>query len=258
MAEIFLLSLRQLLSRWRVLVILLLAALPTLLILLIRLLGESDIGFEQEFIDTIVDGMVIGGIMPIVTMALATAAFGNELEDKTLYYLVLKPVSRVYIVLAKLLATLVVAVPLVVASGVVASALVGAEIATLGTLAVALVAGVTAYASIFTLAGLLTPRALAYGLVYVLVWEGLLSTIISGIRYLSVRGYTLALLHGMDGSNFASLEARVIEFPAAIVGTGVVIVAFFLLGAVSPAHHGRAVERTRNFQSQLLQPGSTF
>ena len=229
MAEVFLLSLRQLLSRWRVLVILLLAALPSLLILLIRLLGESDIGFEQEFIDTIVDGMVIGGIMPIVTMALATAAFGNELEDKTLYYLVLKPVSRVYIVLAKLLATLVVAMPLVVASGLVASALVGAEIATLGTLAVALVAGVTAYASIFTLAGLLTPRALAYGLVYVLVWEGLLSTIISGVRYLSVRGYTLALLHGMDAEIFASLEARVIESPAAIVGTGIVIVAFFLL-----------------------------
>ena len=212
MAEIFLLSLRQLLSRWRVLVILLLAALPTLLILLIRLLGESDIGFEQEFIDTIVDGMVIGGIMPIVTMALATAAFGNELEDKTLYYLVLKPVSRVYIVLAKLLATLVVALPLVVASrarGV--CTLVGAETA------------------IFTLAGLLTPRALAYGLVYVLVWEGLLSTIVSGVRYLSVRGYTLALLHGLDGESFAAFEQRVIEFPAAAVGTGVVIVAFFLL-----------------------------
>ena len=232
MAEIFRLTLRQLLGRWRVLVILLLAALPTLLILLIRLLGEVDIGFEGEFIDTIVDGMVIGGIMPIVTMALATAAFGNELEDKTLYYLVLKPVSRVYIVLAKFLATLVVAVPLVVTSGLVASAFVGAETATLGTLAIALAAGVTAvYTSIFTLAGLLTPRALAYGLVYVLVWEGLLSTILSGIRYLSVRGYTLdACSTAWTRTASRPSPRRVIEFPAAIVGTGVVIVAFFLLG----------------------------
>ena len=229
MAEIFWLSLRQLLGRWRVLVILLLAALPSLLILLIELLGEAEITFDDEFVEPIIDAMVVGGIMPIVTMVLASAAFGNELEDKTLYYLVLKPVSRISIVVAKLLATLVVAVPLVVSSGVVASALVGADAQVLGTLAVALAAGVAAYASIFTFAGLLTPRALAYGLVYVLVWEGLLSTIVSGVRYLSVRGYTLALLHGMDEESFAALTGRVIELPAAIVGTGVVIVAFFLL-----------------------------
>ena len=229
MTEIFTLSLRQLLGRWRVLVILLLAAMPTLLILLIRALGEAELAFEGEVIDLIIDGMVIGGILPIVTMTLATAAFGNELEDKTLYFLVLKPVSRVSIVLAKLLAVLVVALPLVIASGVVASALVNAEARQMGILAIALAVGVTAYASIFTLAGLLTPRALAYGLVYVLVWEGLLSTIVSGIGYLSVRGYTLALLYGMDENSFAVFEERVIEFPAAIVGTAVVIAAFFLL-----------------------------
>lgn len=229
MAEIFALSIRQLLGRWRVLVILLLAALPSLLILLIELLGDAEPTFDAAFVEPIIDAMVVGGIMPIVTMVLASAAFGNELEDKTLYYLVLKPVARISIVVAKLLATLVVAVPLVVSSGVVASALVGAEVQVLGTLAVALAAGVAAYASIFTFAGLLTPRALAYGLVYVLVWEGLLSTIVSGVRYLSVRGYTLALLHGMDEESFAALTGRVIEYQAAIVGTGVVIVAFFLL-----------------------------
>ncbi len=229
MAEIFALSLRQLLGRWRVLVILLLAALPSLLILLIELLGDAEPTFDAAFVEPIIDAMVVGGIMPIVTMVLASAAFGNELEDKTLYYLVLKPVSRISIVVAKLLATLVVAVPLVVSSGVVASALVGAEVQVLGTLAVALASGVAAYAAIFTFAGLLTPRALAYGLLYVLVWEGLLSTIVSGVRYLSVRGYTLALLHGMDEESFAALTGRVIEYQAAIVGTGVVIVAFFLL-----------------------------
>ena len=229
MAEIFLLSLKQLLGRWRVLVILILAALPSLLVLLIRVIGEGNIAFHDEFVGVIIDAMITGGIMPIVTMTLATAAFGNELEDKTLYYLVLKPVSRFSIVLAKLLATLVVAVPLVVASGVVAATLVNAEPRQMGILAIALAAGVTAYASIFTLAGLLTPRALAYGLVYVLVWEGLLSTIVSGIGYLSVRGYTLALLYGMDEESFSAFADSVIEFPAAIVGAGVVIVAFFLL-----------------------------
>lgn len=229
MAEIFALSLRQLLGRWRLLIILLLAALPSLVVLLIRAVGEGNIAFHGEFVGIIVDAMITGGILPIVTMTLATAAFGNELEDKTLYFLVLKPVSRVSIVLAKLLAVLIVALPLVVASAVVAALLVSAEPRQLGMLALALAAGVTAYAAIFTFAGLLTPRALAYGLVYVLVWEGFLSTIVSGIGYLSVRGYTLALLYGMDEESFAAFAGRVIQFPAALVGTGVVIVAFFLL-----------------------------
>ena len=100
----------------------------------------------------------------------------------------------------------------------------------MGILAIALAAGVAAYASIFTLAGLLTPRALAYGLVYVLVWEGLLSTIVSGIGYLSVRGYTLALLYGMDEEQLCSIRGARDRVPGShYVGTAVVIVAFFLL-----------------------------
>lgn len=229
MAEIFRLSLRQLLGRWRVSLIVLLAALPTLLILVVKLVGEETITFDGEFVDPMIDGMIIGGIMPVVTMALATAAFGNELEDRTLYFLVLKPVSRIKIVLPKLLATLVVAGPLVVASGVMATAIAGGEVKAMLAMAIALAAGVVTYASIFTWAGLITPRALAYGLVYVLVWEALLSTFLSSIRYLSVRGYTLALLQGIDSDSFDVLESRVIEFPAAIVGAIGVTLIFFVL-----------------------------
>ena len=118
---------------------------------------------------------------------------------------------------------------MVVASGVVATALVGADAGTVFTVGIALLAGVAAYASIFTWAGLITPRALSYGLVYVLVWEGILSSFLTGVRYLSVRGYTLSLLHGIDATNFEILEDRVIAFPAAIVGAvGVALVFFFL------------------------------
>ena len=63
----------------------------------------------------------------------------------------------------------------------------------------------------------------------VLVWEGILSSFLTGVRYLSVRGYTLSLLHGIDAKNFEILEERVIAFPAAIVGAvGVALVFFFL------------------------------
>ncbi len=229
MAQIFQLTLRQLLGRWRVLLIVFLASLPTLIVLLTKSQDPENAVYNQGFVEGMIDAMIIGGIMPIVTMTVATAAFGNELEDRTLYYLVLKPLSRVHVVLAKLMATFVLAAPVVVASGVVATALVGADAGAVFTVGIALLAGVAAYASIFTWAGLITPRALSYGLVYVLVWEGLLSSFLTGIRYLSVRGYTLSLLHGIDAKNFEILEDRVIAFPAAIVGAvGVALVFFFL------------------------------
>ncbi len=229
MAQIFQLTLRQLLGRWRVLLIVFLASLPTLIVLLVRWQDPDEASFNQGFVEGMIDPIVIGGIMPIVTMTVAAAAFGNELEDRTLYYLVLKPLSRVHIALAKLAATFALAAPVVVASGVVATVLVGADAGAVLTVGVALLAGVAAYASIFTWAGLITPRALSYGLVYVLVWEGLLSTFLTGVRFLSVRGYTLSLLHGIDATNFEILEARAIEFPAAIIGAvGVTLIFFFL------------------------------
>lgn len=229
MADIFRLSLRQLMGRWRILFIALLAALPTGIILLIRLLGDDPFSFDGEFVGGMMDGMIIAGVMPIVTMALATTAFGNEVEDRTLYFLMLKPISRVSIALAKMLAVFVVAAPLVVASGTVAAVAGGGSGRAVAAIAIALVAGVAAYASVFTWAGLITQRALAFGLVYMLVWEGLLSTFLGGIQYLSIRGYTLALLHGIDQNGFESIESRVIEFPAAIVGVIVAIACFSFL-----------------------------
>ncbi len=230
MAEIFRLTLRQLLGRWRVLLIVLLASLPTLIVLIVRWQDPENTVYDQAFVEGMIDAIIIGGVMPIVTMTLAGAAFGNELEDRTLHYLVLKPLPRLHIGIAKLIAAFLLAAPIVVAGGVIATALVGAEARAVLTVGIALLAGVAAYASIFTWAGLITPRALAYGLVYVLVWEGLLSSFLTGVRYLSVRGYTLSLLHGIDAKNFEILKDRVIEFPVAIVGAvGVAILFFFLI-----------------------------
>ena len=96
--------------------------------------------------------------------------------------------------------------------------------------AAALGAGLLAYAAIFTWAGLVTTRALPFALVYVLLWEGVISSFIRGVDYLSVRGYTLAIMSGLDRASFPALDGRVIELPAAIGGAAAVTVVFFSLG----------------------------
>jgi ABC-2 type transport system permease protein len=229
---VFWLSMRQLTGRFRMGLILLLAALPVALAVIVYFAASDDESFDEDFIVIfLLDGLLVAGIMPIVTMALATAAFGNELEDGTLSNLLLKPLPRWRIALPKLLASVVICGPLVVASGVTAT-LVGFDVDFGAALAVgvALLLGVVAYAAIFTWTGLITSRALAFALIYVLLWEGIIGSFIDGVSYLSVRGYTLGIMYGLDESAFAPLGDQVIEFPVAIAGAVIVTVVFLLLG----------------------------
>ena len=228
MGTLFRLSLHQLTGRWRLLLIVLLGLLPIGIMALITAFGDE--GHSEEVTSRLVDILIAAAILPIVMMALATVAFGNELEDRTLSYLVLKPISRWRIALPKFLAVMIVGGPLIVASGVVAT-LIGFEGDTKVALAVgvALSAGVLAYSAIFTWSGLMTTRALGFALVYAFLWEGLLSSFLPGIRYLSVRGYTVAIMYGMAEDSLESLGNGTIGLPAAIVGSIAVTVVFFWL-----------------------------
>jgi len=231
MVPVFWLSMRQLTGRWRVVLITLLAALPVGLAVIVRLTATDDGSFDENFMDILLDGLLVAGIMPIVTMALSTASFGDELDDRTLSYLTLKPIARWRIAMPKLLASIAISGPLLVASGV-AAALLGFDGSLRAALAVgvAVLVGVSAYAAIFTWAGLVTSRPLAFALIYVLLWEGVIGSYINGINYLSVRGYTLGIMYGINETGFQALSERVIEFPAAIVGAVAVTVVFWWLG----------------------------
>ena len=230
MGPVLTLSFRQLAGVRRLLIVFLLALLPVALALVFRLFAPSDETEPGEFITGIIDAILVAGILPLVTMALATSSFGNELEDKTLSYIMLKPLPRWKIALSKMLAPILVAGPLVVASGV-AAAYIGLDSGFKTPLAVgaALLIGVVAYSAVFTWAGLITTRTLSFAIVYVFLWEGAIGTFISGVRYLSVRGYTLAVMHGLDETGLESISDRVIEFPAAIGGALLVTAVFFWL-----------------------------
>ena len=69
-------------------------------------------------------------------------------------------------------------------------------------------------------------------LLYVIIWEGIIGSLISGVGYLSVRGYTLAIMHGLDSVAFEAVESRVIAFPAALAGALLVTAAFYGLAVL--------------------------
>ncbi|MDE2765738.1 MAG: ABC transporter permease, partial [Chloroflexota bacterium] len=109
MAVMLRFSLNQMVDRRRIALVGILALIPVGIVLLIS--GRVADGDTLDP-SPILDGLVIAGVLPLVVMALATSAFGNELEDRTLNNLVLKPVSRVLIVLPKMAASILVAAPI--------------------------------------------------------------------------------------------------------------------------------------------------
>lgn len=231
MGPLLTLSLRQMAGKWRLIIILVLVALPVGLSVLLHALWGGDDEFAEAFPQLIFDGMLIGVIMPIVIMTLATAAFGNEIEDRTLNVLVLKPVPRYAIVMPKLLASMIVGGSLLVVAAVaivvIALSEGGATAAIAASVSVA--TGVVTYAALFTWMGLISAKALGFALVYVFLWEQFLTRFISGIKYFSVREYSLSILNQLDSTTFGVFESRVIEIEAAVTGAAIVTVLFIAL-----------------------------
>ena len=139
-----------------------------------------------------------GTLLPLATLVLATAALGDEIEDRTLQYLTLKPVSRLQIVFEKLLAVVAVLIPLTWFGIVVTWAITAFgnvdELRDLlwPALASSLVA-IIGFGSLFMLLSLFVQRALLIGVFYVFVWESTLSQFLPGIRAISIRHYTQSL-----------------------------------------------------------------
>lgn len=202
MGTIYRLTLRQLAGRWRLGTLTVLSALPVGITAMLLNLRESPSVVEYE--SAVLSTMFAGAIVPLVVLALAAVAFANEVEDRTLANLVLSPLPRWRIALPKLLATLSVAAPFVAASAFLTGyiAYVGDLRAALA-LTAGLLAGVLLYASVFTWLGLVTTQAIGIGLLYILVWEGLFSGFVAGVRLLSLRFYALSVVHGVDARRFA-------------------------------------------------------
>lgn len=221
MGAVYRLAIRQLAGRWRLGVLTLLSALPVLITAM--LLRFSEAPPVREYEAAVLSAMFAGAIVPLVVLALAAVAFANEVEDRTLANLTLAPLPRWKIALPKLLATLTVAGPFVLVSGFLTG-----YIAFVGDLrsALALTAGlitcVLLYASVFTWLGLVSTQAIGIGLLYVLVWEGLFSGFVSGVRLLSLRFTSLAVVHGLDPRRFPASElpnlAVTLAICAAIIG----------------------------------------
>jgi ABC-2 type transport system permease protein len=161
-----------------------------------------------EFLIDLFRELIVPTLLPIVVLLPATAAFGNELEDGTLPYLLMKPVSRLRLVLGKYAAVLLVTVPALLA-GLVVTTLVasrGPDARDLERILVAMagasVAAAALLSAVFVLVSLVVPRSLLAGMIYIFAWESLLGRFLPGVRAISSREYALRVFDGLLADDF--------------------------------------------------------
>ena len=164
----------------------LLFVLPLVLLalsVLVRVLvGQDDTGSEHVLYRL---GLIV--IVPLVALLATSGLLAPEIDDGSISYLLAKPISRHTIVASKL----VVAVACVLVFGAVPMLVAGLilradEPSFAVAFAVASLVGGTAYCALFALLSVLTRHAVVLGLVYLLVWEGLLGGLLDGVRWLSI------------------------------------------------------------------------
>lgn len=211
---------------------LLLLPLPVLLVglaLLARGLGAKP----GEWSEPVLVGLGFAAVLPVIALIVGTGVLGSEIDDGTLVHVLAKPLPRREIILTKLVVAVVVTavtvgVPMYLAGLVAGSARLGLGLAT-GSLV-----GAFAYSALFLALSLLTRRPVLVGLLYVLIWEGVLGNLLTGTRMLSVQQYVVAVAAKVGGTDLITGRVSV---PVSVV----MAVVFTIGGTVL------AVDRLRSF-----------
>jgi len=208
-------TLRATLGRKRALVFLLVPLVLLLITVTLKLVAVSPV-WPAEFLGAF--GFSV--VLPLTALIIGTSVLGAEIDDGSIVHLLATPVSRTAVVLSKFAAAVALtimfgALPEFVAAGIARG--FGGKLA-LGLLAGALVASV-AYNALFVMLSVLTTRAIAAGLLYLLVWEGLLGNLVGGVRVLSIGQYSVSVANAI--AKASALNAHLTLTTA--IGMGLVV-----------------------------------
>ncbi len=223
------LSTQALFGRRRGVVLLLIAGALLALAVFVRLLTGDDVGLDA------VVGLGFTLALPLVALLAATAVLGPEIDDGSVVYLLAKPVNRHVIAGSKFASAwgatmLLGALPVALAAMVLDTSQPGRA----GALVLGAGVSGTVYTALFLGLAAVTRHAVVVGLLFVLVWEGVLGSIFAGVRWLSI---------GAWGRAVAGQISDQVE-DAAKIGTAYAVVAAIVVTAGSLWFTG---DRLRSF-----------
>jgi ABC-2 type transport system permease protein len=211
---------------------LLLLPLPLLLVGL-ALLAEALGADSDDWARPILQGLGIAVVLPVMALIVGASVLGSEIDDGTIVHILTKPLPRREVVFSKLLVAVGVTVA-TVGTGMFLAGLVAGSVRLGLGLVVGTVVGVIAYSALFLALSLLTRRPVLVGLVYILIWEGLLGNVVSGTRVLSIQQYVTTV---SEWAADMTLFEGTVSVPVSLVMAAVITVAATVL----------AIDRLRSF-----------
>jgi ABC-2 type transport system permease protein len=175
-------------------------------------------------------------VLPLTALIIGVSVLGAEIDDSSILHLLATPVSRTTVVLSKYLVavglTLVfAAIPEYLAASIASG--FGSKLA-IGLLAGAAVGCVT-YNAFFVMLSIVTRRAVPVGLLYLLIWEGLLANLVPGVRFLSAGQYSVGVANSIAHNSAlnAHLTLGTAVWLAVIATVGLLVVSSWRLSAFS-------------------------
>jgi len=228
---VYRLNLRVLLRSRRTLVIGLLCAFPILfatlgVIFILSGIAERDLSAYTLMAFIMARGYV-HFFLVVVPLFYGTALIADEIDDKTITYLFMRPVSRRIIYLGKYLAYLVAASLLLLPTAVVSFLIAmiadppGEAVQHLPILFKdlgVLILGILAYGALYALIGAVAKRPVFVGLGFAIVWETAVTFIPGYLSKMTIKHYLLALLpHAAGERGVLSLLESPTSPPIAIV-----------------------------------------
>jgi ABC-2 type transport system permease protein len=191
-------------------------AIPPLILIVITLALKAARPPGAEWPGHVLGDFGFSVILPLTALIIGTSVLGAEIDDGSIVHLLATPVRRSSVILTKfcigaLLTMAFVAVPELIA-GIIAG---GAGKLAFG-LFVGALAGSVVYNALFVMLSVLTTRAIAVGLLYVLIWEAVLGNFVSGARVLSVEQYSLGIANSI--AHYPALNAGLTLSTAVIMG----------------------------------------
>jgi ABC-2 type transport system permease protein len=172
-------------------------AIPAVILIALTLILRASHPAALVWPDQVLGDFGFSVLLPLTALIIGTGVLGAEIDDGSVVHLLATPVRRADVIITKFavafgLTALFAAVPELIAGLLAPHA---------GKLAWALfvgaLVGAVVYSAVFVLASVVTTRAIAFGLLYVAIWEGLLSNLVGGVRILSIAHYALGVANAI-------------------------------------------------------------
>jgi ABC-2 type transport system permease protein len=217
---------RAVLGRRRGVMLIILPLVLLALAVAVRLLAGEGTGPARS----VVGDLGLGVVLPLVALIATSSVLSPEIDDGSIVYLLAKPISRHTVVVSKV----VVAFGCVVAFAVVPILIAGLVLTSAQprlamSYSVGALAAGAAYTALFAWLSTLSRHSVVLGLVYVLLWEGLVGDLVAGVRWVSITRWSSAIVEAASGGDYVASVHLSVAY--AILATLVLIVGLtFLAG----------------------------